>query len=78
MVHPVTYPERKVISQFRDLSRYHAPVCPSPPQAADVVTPIGVHDLYRNDELLSMLTKYILRYPEFPRWLLKVWRGGTG
>jgi len=41
-------------------------------EAADVVTPIGVHDLYRNDELLSMLAKYVLRYPEFPRWLLKI------
>eukprot|EP01012_Entosiphon_sulcatum_P042182 TRINITY_DN56143_c0_g1_i1.p1 TRINITY_DN56143_c0_g1~~TRINITY_DN56143_c0_g1_i1.p1 ORF type:complete len:918 (-),score=137.70 TRINITY_DN56143_c0_g1_i1:24-2777(-) len=41
-------------------------------EAADVVTPIGAYDMYDDQELFSILAKFIVTYPEYPRWLIKL------
>ncbi|KAF0983733.1 hypothetical protein FDP41_007648 [Naegleria fowleri] len=39
---------------------------------ADVNTPIGIYDIYEEEDLISNLTKKILEYPNFNRWLIKI------
>eukprot|EP00759_Apiculatamorpha_spiralis_P044356 PhF_6_TR41334/c0_g1_i1/m.62690 len=41
-------------------------------EAADVVTPVGAHDLMEERELYVVLARLISQYPEYPRWMVKL------
>ncbi|KAJ9461415.1 hypothetical protein DIPPA_25769 [Diplonema papillatum] len=41
-------------------------------ELADVVTPIGAYDMYEEEELLVILSKFVAEYPEYQRWLIKL------